>query len=331
MILIAMAEPMLSRFFDPERRARLAALGEVRLAPTPTDLLDPATSVLLPDTEVIITGWGSGRVGPEVLDLAPRLRAVVHSAGSVRAFADPVCYDRGVVISSQAWANALPVAEYTLAVILLAAKRVPELTRAYRERRRRPDNHAFLGERGGYGARVGLIGASMVGRRVIELLAPFDLRVSLADPTLTPADAERLGVTLVDLDTLMRDNDVVSLHAPWLPSTEGMIGARELALLPDGATFVNTARGALVDEAALITELERGRIEAVLDVTWPEPPADDSPLWSLPNVTLTPHLAGAAGNELRRLGASAVDEVARALAGDPLVHAVSRERYDTVA
>ena len=110
-----------------------------------------------------------------------------------------------------------------------------------------------------------------------------------------------------------------------------MIGARELAALPDRATFINTARSALVDEDALVRELQSGRIDAVLDVTWPEPPSADSPLWTLPNVTLTPHVAGSAGNELVRMGSSAVREVARVLRGESLHHAVDADAYERLA
>ena len=168
---------------------------------------------------------------------------------------------------------------------------------------------------GTYGTQVGIIGASAIGRRVIELLAPFDLTVALSDPTVGVDEAASLGVTLMSLDDLMRTSRVVSLHAPLLDSTVGMIGAAELAALPDGATFINTARGALVDESALVRELRSGRIDAVLDVTWPEPPVADSPLWTLPNVVLTPHVAGSAGSELVRMASSAVREVAEGPAG----------------
>jgi phosphoglycerate dehydrogenase-like enzyme len=240
-------------------------------------------------------------------------------------------YARGVAVSSQAWANALPVAEYTLAMILLAAKGVPRARDRYWAVRGGVDVHELLAGHGTYQAQVGIIGASVIGRRVIELLAPFDLTVALFDPTLGADEAAALGTTLMSLEELMRTSRVVSLHAPWLPSTEGMIGAAELASLPDGSTFINTARGALVDEPALVRELQTGRIDAVLDVTWPEPPAPDSRLWTLPNVTLTPHVAGSAGNELERMGASAVREVARVVRGEPLHHAVDADAYDRLA
>jgi phosphoglycerate dehydrogenase-like enzyme len=331
MILVAIPEPLRSRILPSSLLDELRALAPVAIAPTPDDLLAGDTRELLAQVQVLVTGWGSDLVDAEVLAAAPRLRAVVHTAGSVRPVVKREVYARGVVVSSQAWANALPVAEYTLAMILLSAKGVLRARDRYWAVRGHVDVHEVLEGLGTYRTQVGIVGASTIGRRVIELIAPFDLTVALYDPTLRADDAAALGATRMSLDELMRTSRVVSLHAPWLPSTEGMIGAAELAALPDGATFINTARGALVDEPALVRELQSGRIDAVLDVTWPEPPSSDSPLWTLPNVVLTPHVAGSAGNELERMGASAVREVARVVRGEPLHHAVDADAYDRLA
>ena len=172
---------------------------------------------------------------------------------------------------------------------------------------------------------VGLVGASRIGRRVISLLRPFDLEVLVSDPYLKPGEAAGLGaqlVELVELDDLARRSDIVSLRAPEIASTYRMINARRLSRMRDGATLLNTARGALVDTGALVAELRTGRIQAILDVTDPEPLAPDSPLYTLPNVVLTPHLAGAAGNELYRLGSWAFEELARWAAGEPFLSPV---------
>ena len=309
----------------------LRALAPVQVAPTPDDLLADDTRGLLADTEVLLTGWGSDLVDAWVLAAAPRLRAVVHTAGSVPPVVTRDVYARRVLVSSQAWANALAVAEYAVAMILLSAKGVHRMQGRYLAAKGGVDVHAELAGFGTYETQVGIIGASAIGRRVIELLAPFDLTVVLSDPTVGVDEAESLGVTLMSLAELMRTSRVVSLHAPLLDSTVGMIGGRELAALPDGATFINTARGALVDEDVLVRELQSGRIDAVLDVTRPEPPVADSPLWTLPNVLLTPHVAGSAGNELGRMGSSAAREVARVLRGERLHHAVDVRAYERLA
>jgi phosphoglycerate dehydrogenase-like enzyme len=267
---------------------------------------------------ILVTGWGCPPLDEDALAAAPRLETVVHAAGSVKGHLGPAVFARGIQVSSAAAANAIPVAEYTLAVILLANKGVPALAREYRSRR------GDLGllrrdlDVGNHGRTVGVVGASRVGERVLTLLRPFGLRALLADPYASRERAAALGATPVPLDELCARSDVVTLHAPATPETRHMIDARRLRLMRDGATLVNTARGALVDQDALVAELATGRLSAVLDVTDPEITPAGSPLWDLPNVVLTPHVAGALGNELPRLGEVAMDEVRRALAGEPL-------------
>jgi phosphoglycerate dehydrogenase-like enzyme len=166
---------------------------------------------------------------------------------------------------------------------------------------------------------------------VIELLRPFDLRVLVSDPYFGEAEAAQLGVERRALDELLACADVVSLHAPALPSTRHLLDRRRLGLLRDGAVLVNTARGSLVDHDALLAELRAGRISAVLDVTDPEPLPADSPLFTLPNVVLTPHIAGALGTEVRRLGDLAIEELARYAAGRPFAHPLVAADLDRVA
>ncbi|WP_298806097.1 hydroxyacid dehydrogenase [uncultured Pseudokineococcus sp.] len=330
-VLLALPEPLPGRFFSRAARERLAAVGEVDVHPTPADHRSPAATAALAEAEVLLTGWGTDLLDEEVLATAPRLRAVVHSAGSVRPVVTAGVVGRGVLVSSQARLNALPVAEYALATILLSLKGVLVAQRRYREARGAVDVRDLLSSHGVHARRVGVVGASVVGRRLLELLRPFDLEVVLADPTLGAEEAAALGAELVELDELLRTSDVVSLHAPLLPSTRGVLDARRLALMPDGAVLVNTARGGLVDEAALVAELVAERLSAVLDVTEPEVPDPSSPLWYLPGVLLTPHVAGALGSELLRLGDGAVEEVERLAAGLPLLRPVTTEVYDRLA
>ncbi|WP_431772374.1 hydroxyacid dehydrogenase [Streptomyces cucumeris] len=271
--------------------------------------------------EVLITGWGCEPLTAEVLDGLPRLRAVLHAAGSVKGHITPACWERGLLVSSAAAANALPVAEFTLATILLAGKDTLRLRALYAAEHRFP-TPARTARIGNFRRLVGLVGASRIGRRVIELLRPFDLDVAVYDPHLEAAEAAALGVRTLPLDELVATSDVLSLHAPSLPATRHLLDARRLALMPDGATLINTARGALVDTDALVAELSGGRISAILDVTEPEPLPSGSPLFTLPNVLLTPHVAGALGHELERLGAAVADEVERVVAGAPPLHRV---------
>ncbi|MCX3287720.1 hydroxyacid dehydrogenase [Streptomyces sp. NEAU-H22] len=319
--LFAMAAENVPQVFPPEVLARLRTSVEIDPNLVAQDFTDPRVLDVLARTEILVTGWGCPRLDETVLAAAPRLRAVLHSAGSVKSFAGPGVRERGITVSSAAVANALPVAEYTLAMILLAGKDVL----AARDRMRTARASAGWGVIpgiGNYGRRVGVIGASRIGRRVLELLRPFDLRPVLTDPYVDERQAAALGAPLLPLDELLRTSGIVTVHAPETPETHHMIGSRELALMPDGAVLINTARGALVDHDALVEELRAGRLTAILDVTDPEPLPADSPLYDLPGAFVTPHLAGSQGNELARLGLTVAEEAERLLAGAEPTYAV---------
>ncbi|TCO51396.1 phosphoglycerate dehydrogenase-like enzyme [Kribbella antiqua] len=319
-VMVAMAEDSRRRVLVPEVQARLEAVAHVLAVGPGTSFLDDAeVRAALPEVDVLLTGWGCPRITPEVLDAAPKLQAILHAAGTVKSIVDPSAFDRGIRVSSAAEANALPVAEFTVAAIVLAGKRAFRLAAQYRLERRKADPHVMPGS---YGTTVGLLGASRIGRMVAERLKGFDLRVLISDPYLTEADAAELGAELVDLDALFSRSDILSVHAPLLPETTGLVDARLLSLLKDGSVLINTARGKIIDAEALERECVAGRIDAVLDVTDPEPLPPDSPLLDLPNVFVTPHVAGAVGNEIARLGELAVGELERLATGQPLQHAI---------
>ncbi|WP_435974503.1 hydroxyacid dehydrogenase [Streptomyces sp. Qhu_M48] len=320
-LLLAMGEGVADRLLTAAHRTRLAHLTRTDPHLVAHDLTAPGPRVTaaLAEAEILLTCWGATPLTAEILDRAPRLRAVVHAAGSVKHHITEACWDRGLRVTSAAAANALPVAEYTLASILFAGKRVLGSAQRYAELR---TDHAWLTESatwGNYRRTVGIVGASRIGRRVIDLLRPFDFEVLLYDPYV---DVPPPGVELVGLDDLCARSTVVSVHAPQLPSTYRMIGAPQLAAMPDGATLINTSRGSLIDEQALLPHLLAYRLHATLDVTDPELPPPDSPLYTLPNVLLTPHVAGSLGNELHRMTDQALDEVERYGKGEPFTEEV---------
>lgn len=310
---LAMGAQVVERVFPPDLRERLGR--SVRLAAPPLTGELTAAAEVLAGVEVLVTGWDCPPLTAEVLDLAPQLRAVVHAAGSVRPIVTDAVWERGLLVSSAADANAGPVVAFTLAAIAFAAKGV--LPTAARYARAWPG----FTERVGADARViGVIGASRIGRRVIEALRgdSAGYQVLLCDPYVDDADAARMGVERVGLAELCRRASVVTVHAPQLPETRGMLSAEMLRLIPDGGAVVNTARGSLVDTGALAAECGAGRLSAYLDVTDPEPLPVGHPLLTLPNVLVTPHVAGAQGSEVRRLGVYAVEEVERFVRGVPL-------------
>ncbi|RAJ58284.1 phosphoglycerate dehydrogenase-like enzyme [Streptomyces sp. Amel2xB2] len=313
----------------------LAELAEYT-RPSPLPRLDELTGArargVLAETELLITGWGCPPLDEDVLTAAPRLRAVAHTAGSVRGHITDACWERGVEVSSAAAANALPVAEYTVAMILLSGKRVLESAREYAAARARDGDwlHVRPGM-GNYRRTVGILSASLIGRRVIELLRPYDFDVRLYDPYVTEKEAAALGVRGVTLHELFADCDVVSVHAPLLPATRGLVGAELLGAMRQDATLINTSRGAVLDQDALTDAVCAGRIRAVLDVTEPEVLPPGHPLWDCENALVTPHIAGSLGNELERLADLTVSEVARWARGEGFAHPVRRERLAFLA
>ncbi|GAA1362634.1 hydroxyacid dehydrogenase [Streptomyces beijiangensis] len=284
---------------------------------------------VLAGVDVLLTGWGAPVLDAGLLGHAPELRAVLVAAGSVRPLTTPEFWARRIPIVSAAAANAVPVAEYTLAQILLGLKQVHRISREARENRGFPADPQVPG---GYGSRVGLFGLGRIGRLVAAHLRHFDVDVLASDPMTDAATAHELGLRLVGTDELFATCDVVSLHAPLLPETEGLVGERLLSRLGEGATLINTARGGLVDEEEAVGVLRRRPdLTAVLDVTHPEPPDPDSPWFTLPNVVLTPHLAGAMGRERARMGELVLAELRRLVHGEPLQHAVDPDLAGSLA
>ena len=314
--------------------ASWARLGDVvdLVNRRPLDLTDAPLDVLAP-VEVLIGGWGGAPLTAAVLDRLPALRLLAYAAGSVRATVTDALWERGVLVSTAAAANALPVAEMAFAAIVMIAKDVFRVRDAYRADRGRTPVAGIgpAGPVGTRGLRVGVVGASRIGRLVIERLHTLEAEVALSDPFVDAREAEALGVAAMDLDDLCAWADVVTIHAPALESTRHLFDAPRLARMGDGAWLVNTARGSLVDTAALEAECVAGRLCAFIDTPDPEPLPPDSPLWDLPNVVLTPHIAGSLGREVSRMGDLAIDEVARFAAGQPLLHPVVAADLDRIA
>ncbi|MBW8705989.1 Hydroxypyruvate reductase [Streptomyces sp. MBT84] len=322
---LAMSQEAAAAVLDRESLDALTAVCDLAL-PVLDDLTTPAAVAVLADVDVLVTGWGCPPLDEAVLRSAPRLRAVVHTAGSVRHHITEACWERGIEVSSAAAANAVPVAEYTLAMILLTGKHVLERARDYRTSRSSDDWLATPRTVGNFRRTVGILSASLIGRRVIELLRPHDLDVLLHDPYVPATEAAGLGVTPVGLDELFGRSDTVSVHTPLLPETRGLVGRELIESMRPGAVLINTARGAIVDQDALAEAAAAGRVRAVLDVTDPEVLPPQHPLWECDNVLITPHLAGSQGNEWRRLADLALAETARWASGAGFMHPVRRER-----
>jgi phosphoglycerate dehydrogenase-like enzyme len=316
------------KIYGPAERKVIEELVDIYAPQQDAASLHQDLSVLS-EADVIFSGWGMPAMDEAFLAAASSLKAVFYGAGSIKRIVTQAFWERDIVITSAYAANAVPVAEYTLSQILFCLKRGWYYALAIkREGRYVPKGHVP----GAYGSTVGIISLGMIGRLVARYLRPFDLKVIAYDPYVTSQEAAELCVELCGLDDIFRRSDVVSLHTPWLKETEGMITGAHLALMKPNATFINTARGAIVREAEMIEVLQqRPDIQAVLDVTHPEPPEPGSPLYALPNVVLTPHIAGSMDEECRRMGQFMVAELKRYLAGEPLQWAISQEKEAILA
>lgn len=299
--------------FAPEVVARLEALGEVVVLDDPGDA--DALRAALPGTDILITSWGATPLTADVLDRADRLALVAHSASSVKHFVTDEIFRRGLRITQAGQAMALPVAEVSLAFTLSMLHRIQRfdhMMHAGAWRDDVPPQHGLAG------SRIGVVGASRTGAEYLRMVVALGADVVVYDPYLTDARAAEFGVRRIDLDDLLRTSRVVALHAPTLPETHHMIGARELALMPDGAALVNTARSWLVDTEALLAEVRSGRLDAALDVFDEEPLPPDSPFRGLPNVLLMPHQAAATVECYFEMGAITAAEIERHATGQPL-------------
>lgn len=275
---------------------------------------------LLADADACITSWEVARIDEAVIAAAPRLKALVHMGGSVKKIVSDALWDKGIKVFSARAALAKDVAETTLGLMIIGIKNIWPLAHhvrsgGWRESRYWPSRELHRNK-------VGIVGASEVGRHVITLLKPFDALILLYDPYVSETEAEKLGVRKVSLEEMAREADIISLHAPFLPATDKIISAELLKMMKDDCILINTARGALIDEPALVAELQNSRLFAFLDVTDLEPPALDSPLRSLENVVVMPHLAGCI-KDCSHLSILAVEELRRFFGGEPLIHEIT--------
>lgn len=323
--LIWMKPYALRQVLSEEELARLRGLVEVvdiRQDESPTDesLRDPR----LAGVEVILSSWGMPVLNERMLEALPSLRAVFHAAGTVKSFVTEAMWQRGVRVFSAADMNAVPVAEFTYSMVVLSLKRVWARITEQREQGIYGREDPYL--TGSFRSTVSLLGMGRTGRRVREDLRRLDVEVLAFDPMLSETEAEQLGVTLVSLEDAFRRGQVVSCHIPLLPETVAMLRREHFIAMRPGATFINTARGKIVDEPGLIAALrQRPDLWAVLDVLAHEPPPPGAVLPTLPNVIVTPHVAGSLAGECRRMSQAMIEELTLFIEGAPSTREVERE------
>jgi phosphoglycerate dehydrogenase-like enzyme len=319
-VVITIGMSNYSRMIDPQAMVTLSGFAEVVHHPGDNPATKEDLISLLSNADAVITSWDVAPLDADVIRAASRLKALVHMGGSVKKVVTDAAWDSGLKVFSARSALARDVAETTLAFIIVGMKHIWPLAKHVRSGGWRES--PYWPSRELHRNKVGIVGASQVGTHLIELLRPFGPVILVYDPYLTDQRAEELKVTRVTLEELARESDVISLHAPSVSSTYRMMDAHIFSIMKDDCILVNTARGNLIDERALVEELEKGRFFAFLDVTDPEPPDPESPLRRLENVVVTPHLAGCI-EDCSHLSTLAVEQLRRFFFGEPLIDEVS--------
>ncbi|WP_164716330.1 hydroxyacid dehydrogenase [Paenibacillus whitsoniae] len=311
-------------FLEPDVEEKLGQLGELVLNPFDRPFTPDELATRLETASACISTWESSPITPAMLETAPKLELVVHMAGSVKNVIAPEAFDKGITVLSGGHAIAEAVAESIVALILAVGHRIQLVDAAMRGavRWKSPEMEADELR----GKTVGFVALGMVAQEVIRLLKPFHVNCIAYDPYMKPDKAAELGVTLMPLPDVLKRAQIVSLHLPQIPETDGMIGREELRLLPDGCLLINTSRGSVIHEQALIEELRTNRFTAALDVFEQEPLPLDSELRRLPNVLVRPHIAGVNPSSRLRIGRTLVGDMHRYFNGEGIQHGVSKAR-----
>lgn len=319
--LITLNNPDLQALVFPEETiTRLERISEVHW------LADYSTlEAHIGEYDAVISSWGSPKLTPEVLQKAEKLSFVGHAAGTVLPYMDKRIFEQEITVVNANRILSRATAEGAVAMMAAGSYRLQSYDSMMRSGGWANNDVEWVP--GLSGQTIGIIGFGDISREVIRLLQPYHPEILLYSGYYSPEEAQRLGVKLCGLEELLQSAGIVSLHNTLTSKTRGMIGKRELAMMKDGALLLNTARAPIIQEQALVEELEKGRIYAILDVYEQEPLPMDHPLRSLPNAWLFPHIAAYSGFWKKQLGMSVVENLERFLAGEAVLDRITAEKY----
>jgi len=276
-------------FTTPRALARLQEVGEVSRNRTDRELTVDELVEQAQDADVIMCGWGTVKFTKKVTDRLPNLKIIAYTAGSMVRVVDEEVLQNGIVALTGNYIFAKSVAEGCIAYILCALRRLEKYMKVMRNGGWKTDEHTnySLLER-----KIGLVGFGEIAKYLVDMLKPFDVEILVNSGHMTDAEEKKYGVKKASREEIFSTCDIVSLHLALTEKTVGCIDRTLLSMLKPGALFVNTARGKIVDEDALVELLEEKRFCAALDVFAQEPPAENSPLRNMENVVLLPHMGG---------------------------------------
>lgn len=324
-ILVAMPQGEIrDLFLPPANIERLQELGEVKVNPMCRHYTREELSELLREVDAVVTGWGCEAIGKEVLGDGRYPGIVAHTGGTVAPYTDEETFYKGIHVVSANNLYAKSVAEGTLAYMLAGMRRIPYWTRKmYSGGWQEPGYRNY----GLFGKRVGLTGYGEITRNLIPLLHVFETEILLYSGHMTEEECEKIGVKKASLEEIFSTCDIVSVHNSSTKANRNLVDDRLLKMLKKDALFINTSRGAVIDEQALARRLKEGDFTAVLDVYQREPLAEESPLRGLDNVYLMPHMGGPTTDLYAKCAAAVIEDIRRFRDGEPLLHEI---RPDTV-
>ncbi|MCX7016808.1 MAG: hypothetical protein NTW86_30330 [Candidatus Sumerlaeota bacterium] len=318
------------RAWPPLFQEALRAVGELILVENGEAMTELERAERIRHCDILLTSWGAAMVPEELIVDRGRLKYICHVTGTVRKFIPRTIIEAGIPATNWGDTPAGRVAEGAMTLLLTLLKDLPRRGRIIREGGWRPDalTHTETLE----GLRVGVYGFGAIGRRFVDMLRPFRPVIRIFDPYVGDFPADCVAVR--SLEELFANSDVIAIHAGLSDETRHSVTAELLAKLPDQGIVINTARGAIVDQAALFAELEKGRLRAGLDVLEPDRLPDGHPARQWENCILTAHnlhalhtYGDAAPNRLDLMHDVALDNIRRFLAGQPLRFVMDVERY----
>lgn len=311
--------------FNEESIERLNAISDVDWVEQDTEYSYLNLMEDIKDYDAVISSWGSPKITKEVLENAPKLKFVGHVAGSVVAFVDPVIFEKDITVVNANRIMAYSTAELAVALMMAGTWDLHGYYTRILEGKWASGKSSVPGLSGQI---IGIIGYGEISKEVIRLIRPFNTKFLVYSSYCPQEEADKMGFELCNLDDLLKRSDIISLHNTLTSRTRGMIGKEQLDLIRDGALLVNTARGPIIDETALVETLKTGRIYAALDVYDHEPLPLDSEFLKLPNVTCVPHIGALSNYYKTRMGLGVIEDMERWIKGDKLEGAVNLELYN---
>lgn len=327
-IAVLMDYPLQQTLFNQKTLEKLKQVGDVVFNETNAAEKETVKQVIK-DADIAITSWGVPTFDKEILDCAPNLKFVAHAAGSVKGIVSEEFFLRDIKIISSAQILSMGVSETALGLTIAACKNFFDFNTQMHQAKWVKDYSVVCEV---YDITIGVVGCGFAGSHFIELLQAFGVEVLAYDPLMSKEEIEKMGAQKVDLETLLKQSDVISLHAPSLEATYHMIDQKAFDMMKQGAILINTARASLIDTDALVAALKSEKLKyACIDVYDDEPIKENCPLCEISNCIMTPHIAGAANNGKRKIGAHVLEEIQRFVTQQPLKSEVTQKMLENMA